>query len=334
MPVAGNAAPDAAPPMLSAVVAGPMAWRRRDLAASDYVVRLSPDCLEEIRRTIGLLHTYPLPLVLLTPDEYPMPACREAMDRVRRMLDAGPRFALVDRIPVAEMSLEDAKAAYWLLSSMVSRPVAQKLDGTMIYDVHDTGAKATPGSGIRPDKTNIELNYHNDNSYNSTPPDYVGLLCVRPASAGGLSRVISFHTVHNEVLRRAPDLLPRLYRPYWFDRQREYQPGESPVFAAPVFEYDGTLRTRLSLHQIPGGYALKGEAMDGAAAASIELLRGIFAEEDLAVEFRLEPGQLQFVHNRATGHSRTAFIDDAAAERRRHLVRLWMRDGGRRAYPG
>ena len=117
---------------------------------------------------------------------------------------------------------------------MVSRPVAQKLDGTMIYDVLDTGQQSLPGSGIRPDKTNIEIRFHNDNAYNDTPPDYVGLLCLRQAQSGGHSRVISFHTVHNAVRERHPDMLERLYRPFWFDRQREYRPGESAIFAAPI----------------------------------------------------------------------------------------------------
>jgi hypothetical protein len=43
---------------------------------------------------------------------------------------------------------------------------------------------------------------------------------------------------------------------------------------------------------------------------------------------------MQFVDNRALGHSRTAFVDDPEPASRRHLVRLWLRDGGRRAYPG
>ena len=70
-------------------------------------------------------------------------------------------------------------------AALVARPVAQSLSGIMIYDVEDTGQQATPGSGIRPDKTNIELSFHNDNNYNRAPPDYVGLLCLRPARRVG-----------------------------------------------------------------------------------------------------------------------------------------------------
>src|SRR5712675_3728062 len=106
----------------------------------------------------------------------------------------------------------------------ISRPVAQKLDGTLIYDVLDTGQEALPGSGVRPDKTNTEIRFHNDNAYNHTPPDYVGLVCLRQAQSGGHSRVLSFHTVHNRLLAAHRDHLRRLYQPFWFDRQREYRP--------------------------------------------------------------------------------------------------------------
>jgi alpha-ketoglutarate-dependent taurine dioxygenase len=60
----------------------------------------------------------------------------------------------------------------------------------------------------------------------------------------------------------------------------------------------------------------------------------IVEEDGLSVDFDLEPGQMQFVDNRALGHSRTAFVDYPEPGHKRHLVRLWMRDHGRRAYPG
>jgi alpha-ketoglutarate-dependent taurine dioxygenase len=191
-----------------------------------------------------------------------------------------------------------------------------------------------PGSGVRPDQTNIELKFHNDNSYNRAPPDYVALLCLRPAKSGGHSRVVSFHTVHNQVLARRPELLPRLYLPFRFDRQREFHPGEDPVFAAPVFELGDELRARFSAHQIRGGYALLDEPLDADGAAAMEVMLEIFDDESLSADFDLEPGQMQFVHNRAIGHSRTAFEDHPEPNRRRHLVRLWLRDGVRRAYQG
>jgi len=316
------------------LIEGAGVWTHREIGPEEYRIDLSAACLDEIRRAADDIRAYPLPTILRASDDFAMPGCRREMARVRQMLDHGRRFAIVDRLPMADIDAAEATAIYWLLSSMVSRPVAQKLDGTMIYDVLDTGQQALPGSGIRPDKTNSEIRFHNDNAYNEAPPDYVGLLCLRQAQSGGHSRVISFHTVHNALLARYRDQLPRLYRPFWFDRQREYRPGERPIFSAPVFEDGGELRARFSVHQISGGYALSGEPIDGEGEAAIAAMLEIFDDDGLAIDFDLEPGQLQFVHNRALGHSRTAFVDDPDPDRKRHLVRLWMRNHGRRAYPG
>ncbi len=329
--------------MIDHAIEGPSAWRRRDLNAEDYRVALSPACLDEIARAVDELRAYPLPAIVRQPGDFDLPTCRAAMEEARHILDAGIGFAIVDRLPLDRMSADEAIAVYWLLASMIARPVAQKLDGTLIYDVLDTGRAALPGSGVRPDQTNIELKFHNDNSYNTTPPDYVGLLCLRTARRGGRSRVFSFHTAHNLLRAAQPDLLARLYRPFWFDRQREFHAGEEPVFAAPVFEdsaltSNGPLLARFSAHQIRGGYAvsqsLGGEPIDNAGAAAMAALLDLFDDPDLSVEFALEPGQMQFLHNRAIGHARTEFEDHPEPERRRHLVRLWLRDRGRRAYPG
>ncbi len=313
---------------------GPSAWRRGELRTEDYRIALSASCLDEIRRAADELREFPLPTILRRPEEFDMPACQAAMAEVRHILDRGVRFAIVDRLPLNELGADAATAIYWLLSSMVARPVAQSLDGKLVYDVLDTGRAALPGSGVRPDQTNIELKFHTDNSYNTTPPDTVVLLCLRQAQRGGHSRVASFHTLYNALLTRRPECLARLYLPFRFDRQREFHAGETPVFAAPVFTAGSELHARFSAHQIRGGYALKGESLDDEGAASMAALLDLFDDETLSADFDLEPGQLQFVDNRVLGHSRTQFADFPEPNRRRHLVRLWLRDGGRRAYAG
>jgi hypothetical protein len=324
--------------MFDRVIEGPSAWRRRDIAVGDYLVPLSAACRDEIRRVADEMRAHPLPAIVRSPDDFDWPACRAAMQETRRILASGVGFAVVDRLPLDDVGRAEAVAIYWLLAAMVARPVAQKLDGTLIYDVLDTGAEALPGSGVRPDKTSIEIKFHNDNAYNATPPDAIALFCLRTAKSGGLSRVASFHTLHNRLREAHPTELARLYRPFWFDRQREFHPGESPVFAAPVFEAGDRVRARYSTHQIRGGYALRqsqgGAPIDNEGAAALAAMLDLFDDPDLSFDFALEPGQIEFADNRALGHARTEFEDHPEPGRRRHLVRLWLRDGGRRAYQG
>jgi alpha-ketoglutarate-dependent taurine dioxygenase len=243
-------------------------------------------------------------------------------------------FAVLDRLPIDEMSREEAVKLYWLISSLLARPVAQKFDGTMLYEVRDTGARLKPGSGIRPTVTNVDLTFHNDNSYNETPPDYVALFCQQKAKEGGISRVMSVYTVHNRLLAERPDLLERLYQPFWYDRHAEHAPGEATTFAAPIFEYDERLRGRFALLEIRGGYALRGETLDARGEAALGAVQRVFDHLELRVELDFQPGQIQYVNNRATGHARTEFADHEEPERKRHLVRLWLRDRGERGYRG
>jgi alpha-ketoglutarate-dependent taurine dioxygenase len=315
-------------------IEGPSAWRRAAIRTEDYRVTLSPAALDEIRRVAGELARYPLPAILRRAEDFAWPHTMAAMADVNRILKKGVRFSVLDRLPLDEIGDEEATAIYWMLASLVSRPVAQKLDGTMIYNVWDTGKAALPGSGVRPDSTNIEIRFHIDNAYNTTPPEYVGLLCLRTAKSGGVSRVLSFHTVHNEMQARHRELLPRLYRPFWFDRQREFFPGEPDTFFAPVFEEGAEIRTRISVHQINAGYALRGEPIDNEGRAALDAMLEIFEDPAVSAEFDFAPGEIQFVDNRTLGHSRTEYEDWPEPEQKRHLIRLWLRDHGRRAYPG
>ncbi|MBI1774946.1 MAG: TauD/TfdA family dioxygenase [Proteobacteria bacterium] len=320
--------------MLTHAISGKQAWIAATLAPADWIVPIPHDCQAELVRALAEIRAHPLPMLLLTPDEFRLDACRLLMRRVRALLDDGAMFAVVDRLPVEEMSLEESTSLYWLLSSLLARPVAQKLDGTMTYLVSDTGATLKPGSGIRPTVTNVELNFHNDNSYNETPPEIVALLCHSQAKEGGQSRVVSVYSVHNRLLETAPGLLPRLYRPFWYDRHREFFEGEANTFAAPIFAHDARLTARLALLEIRGGYQLRGEAMDGETKAALDAVESVLAQPDLPVTLRFVPGQIQYVNNRSTGHSRTAFLDGELPGEKRLLVRLWLRNAGRRSYRG
>jgi len=303
--------------------------------AEDYLVRIPGAAHEELRAALRRLRAHRLPTLLLRVEDFDLEACAEVMRGVRRRLDGPPMFAVVDRLPTEAVSAEELAQLYWLLANLVARPVAQKIDGSIFYPVLDTGAKLKPGSGIRPTLTNVDLTFHNDNSYNETPPTYVALLCISKSLSGGLSRVMCVESVHNALLQRYPQHLERLYRPFWYDRHREHEEDEVPYFSAPIFEYDGEqLHARLALNEIYGGYHLRGEPMDDETSAALDAVQAVFSTPELRVELEFEPGQIQFVNNRRTGHARIEFVDGERADQKRHLERLWLRDTGARSYRG
>jgi alpha-ketoglutarate-dependent taurine dioxygenase len=162
------------------------------------------------------------------------------------------------------------------------------------------------------------------------PPAFVGLFCLESALEGGLSRFTSLVTAHNELRRRRPDLLARLYRPFRWDRQGEHALDDVRVSSRPVYEYGGTLAARYYEDYIVNGSKLAGEPLDDEGREALEALRAIVDDPASWVEFRIEKGQLQYLNNRQFAHSRTAFKDAGAPGRGpgRHMLRLWNRDEG------
>lgn len=319
--------------MIDNRIDGPIAWTRETLAPGDGCARLSQECVAELLAAAAQLRANPLPVLALDPVDFDLAQCRRAMAGIKDVLDHGHGFAIVDRLPLEQIERTEAVSLFWLLSSLIDRPVAQKWDGTMVYDVRDTGRP--PGNGVRPDITNAEQSFHTDNSYNLCPPEYVGLLCLHPAMEGGVSRIVSLASVHNEMRRQRPELLPRLYQPFCFDRQREHAPGDTMVTRHPVFQVEtDRLHGRLSRFQIRNGQALAGVALDTEGEAALDELDRAMDRPDLRMDFNFEAGQMQFLDNRQIAHKRTAFRDWPEPERKRHLVRIWLRDRGRRSYNG
>ena len=310
-----------------------IAWRRDSLAADDGFFVLDQACLDELDGAISHLRANPLPVEMITPDLFELPACHTLMKAVSAGLRDGVGFAIVDRLNLGEYTRQEAVILYWLLASMIGRPVAQKWNGQMIYDVYDSGRK--PGNGVRPDITNVEQNFHTDNSYNHCPPHILGLLCLQTAKQGGISRIISFSSAHNEMLRRYADYLARLYQPYYFDRQGEHAPDDSLISTGSIFEFDGeTLRATLATDLNRQGYELAGEDMGDEARAALAAIDAVRQEPGLGKVFSFERGQIQLVNNRRIGHRRTAYTDSPDPALKRHLIRIWLRNHGRPFYHG
>ncbi len=313
---------------------GATAWCNGDLPDDAGLIQITGDCRAELLATAALLDANPLPTVSLRPDDFEMPACRETMARARDALENGVGFCVIDRLPVDTVAPDTATGLYWLLINMLGQTVAQKWDGTMLYDVRNTGKKRVAGSGIRSSVTNEGQGYHTDNAFN-LPPDYVALFCLQAAREGGVNGVVSFPAAHDKMLERHPDLLERLFQPFCFDRQKEHAPDDPLVNEAPIFRYDGeTLRTRFADILVYAGYEVAGREIDAKGREAIQALTAIIEEPDARHDFVFEPGQIQIVDNHRLGHRRTAFTDWPEPERRRHLVRLWIRNSGRPFYLG
>ena len=224
--------------------------------------------------------------------------------------------------PIDRYFVVEAQALYWLVGQALGQPFEQNIQGTLLYDVRDTGQSVAYGA--RFSVTNAESTFHTDNSFGALVLDYVGLLCVRTAKRGGLSQVISGHSVYRALADQHPDALAVLTRPFHVDRRGGVRAGEAPTFRTPVIvRENGDLIYRYLRYWIETGHQKAAEPLSADQVQALDRLDEVLARPDLRVEFGLTPGQMFFINNRWILHNRTAFQDHDQAAERRHYVRLW-----------
>jgi alpha-ketoglutarate-dependent taurine dioxygenase len=299
-------------------------WRANTLETGSWYYPLSDGCLAALAEG---LRDLPERVTDLRVTDRQRAACRECLGLARHALELGSGVAVLDRVPVERYSAREAQALYWLVGQLLGRPLEQNVQGTLLYDVRDTGQDVR--SGARYSVTNAETGFHTDNSFGEGVCDYVGLLCLSDARKGGLSQLINGYAVHEELREHHPGELAVLCRPFHVDRRGGVRPGEAPTVRVPVIEDDGEgLTYRYLRYWIQAGHDKAGEPLTPEQLRALEVFEAVLARRELWLEFPLRPGQVLFTNNRWLLHNRTAFEDYPEPERRRHLVRLWLgRDG-------
>jgi alpha-ketoglutarate-dependent taurine dioxygenase len=244
-------------------------------------------------------------------------------------LEGGRGFAVIAGPPPDSSSPQESVALYWLAGQVLGAPMAQNVEGVLLYDVRDTGRQVAEGA--RFSVTNYESSFHTDNSFGDEVLDYVGLLCLCPARSGGLSQVVSGCAVYDCLRRESPGVLDILSRPFHFDRRGGVREGEAPTARFPVLAQTGRGPLfRYLRYWIEAGHAKAGEPLTREQVRALDVLDGVLARPGMRAEFALNPADMFFVNNRWILHNRTAFEDHAEPARRRHLVRLWLRDSSLR----
>ncbi len=304
------------------------AWRTNSIDDSAaWYYPLSEDFLSSSRRIIDDARDNHLPITDITRQGASFNCAGECLQPVRDALGSGRGFAIVNRVPTEGFAIEEALSMYWLIGLNLGTPVEQNIEGTLLYDVRDTGKNVAQGA--RFSVTNAESTFHNDNAFGEPLPDIVGLLCLRSAISGGESQLISGYALHNELLENHPDVLETLYKMFYFDRRGQFKAGESPTSQFPIFQWRRCeLKLRYLYYYIQVGHKRAGKPLTAERKAALEVVEALLRRPDFRVEFSLQPGQMLFTNNRWILHNRTAFEDDADPACRRHYVRLWLRRQG------
>lgn len=295
----------------------PAAWRGTDLAGrTDWIHVLTAPEVADIERVVTSVRGKERDR--LTRDDVPFDALAPAIASWRDTLARGRGFLLVRGLPVERMSFDDAVAAYWAIGLHLGSPVSQNFAGELLTHVRDTGADPKDPS-TRLYKTTAEQDFHTDGA------DVIGLLCLRGAKRGGESRIVSSVSVVNEIGRRHPELVPVLFRDFYWHYFEPEMP--SPMhFKRPICRDQGG---RLNTFFIPW-YIRRAQELPDVPAMTDEQRAALAAVESAAndpalyLDMEFRPGDIQLLKNSVILHKRTEYEDWAEPDRKRHLLRLWL----------
>jgi hypothetical protein len=303
----------------------PRTWHAAtvDERASWYVP-LPDRCRALLDRIVAELRRNPRPVTEIRLDEADRCDGAEALSPFRAALESGRGFAIIDGMPIDHVSRGEAQAMYWVVGQFLGEPMAQNVQGTLLYDVRDTGQDVAYGA--RFSVTSAESSFHTDNSFGGEVLDYVGLLCLSTAQSGGLSQNVSGYAALDVLRLSDPGALDVLSRPFHVDRRGGVPPGESATVRYPVISGSGgELLVRYLRYWIEAGHQKAGEPLTAEQVHALDAFDRVLARPELRVEFALQPGQMFFINNRWILHNRTGFVDHDEPDRRRHYVRLWLR---------
>lgn len=307
-------------------VVDPASWTGADLERrTDWRFALTPAEVAELDAAVSRVRHRGLDIMNITLADFPLPTLERKLAATKSQIIDGLGIGLVTGVPVERYTTAEAAAAFWGIGLRVGEPVSQNYKGHVLGHVCDLhGATREGNASLRAYHTAGELGYHTDSS------DIVALMCLRQAKSGGGNRLASLVAVYNEMLRRRPDLVAELVKPWYRDRRNEIPPGKGPYFALPIFNFaqgyfsaswqNYYTRSAQRFPELPRFTARQLEALD-----MIDTLC-----DELCYVNRLAPGDIVFMHNHVMAHARDEYEDWPERERKRHLLRLWLATPGGR----
>jgi len=322
----------------AAAIVGPSVWRGDEMERSKRWLReWPPHVVAELEDAVDGARR--LDRRELTALNFPLARSAAFLAEVAQELEHGCGMVLLRGLPVARFGEEDLRKLWFGLGVNLGRPVFQNRSGELMRAIRDEGAGIgrrygqveTEGrpflSSYARTLSNGQLRFHTDRC------DAVGLLCVRQARSGGLSKLASSPAVHNAMLERRTDLAEALYRDVWRSRFGEEAGGERMAYPLPVFgQRDGRFTSHFSLTYIEAAQLMASTPrLSAAQREAIDVL--LATAEELSFGMTLEPGDIQLLNNHTIYHGRTPFEDDAAGGRDRLLLRLWLSMPNSRALP-
>lgn len=301
-------------------VVDPAGWTPETLGnVDDFTYVISERDADELAAGVAGFRRRSCPIEAVSRENFPLHRFADILADVRSELIDGRGLVMLRNFPLQILDREAQAIAYLGLGAYLGTAMSQNRHGHILGHVKDLGGDYADAN-TRGYMTRAEMRFHSDAC------DYVGLLCLRAAKNGGASRVASSVAVYNRMLAQRPDLTAELCGDFYRSRSGEVNPGEEPWIKHPIFCFADGYFSAIGL----GAAIDKAQKLPGvppftqAQKEAIALYRTTV--EACAVDMDFQAGDIQFLNNFVTLHTRREFEDWPEPDRKRHLLRLWLSD--------
>lgn len=306
------------------------AWRGDELGRTDDWVYVLTAAQVGALETVGARFLDDDPdLRFVEATDYAIPELAEALVEWGSDCDSGRGFVLVRGLRTDHYSDALSAAIFLILGLHLGEPMPLGQRHDVFDHVFATSDKTMDDPTALSAKIRDRLPFHSDSS------DLVGLMCLRPARAGGASCLVSGAQIYNEILARRPDLAPLMFEPLHWDWYKQDHNAPANTYTSPMVAVtDGVFNMYaggfyvLTAQDYPEVPRLRPEQVE-----LLELFDEIANEPGMAIEMDFRPGDIQWLSNYAALHARTSFADWPEPQRRRHLLRVWLHRAGGRPLP-
>ena len=284
--------------------------------AENFFVKISANAINELKNNRSFINN--------SEETFPI-LQQEILDFKKKFLIDGIGFFVIDGECFTDFSREETTEIYSKICKTLGTLYVQNIKNESFVAIKDEGKSMM--SGGRYHQTKEGGSFHTDSPQWEKVPDFIGLCCINPAKKGGESKFVSAYSIHNEMLKEHKHFLEMLYEQFHFDKRGEYESGESPTVFEPIFTYNGNqLKLRYLRDYINDGQKIQDKPLSKEQNEALGCLDKIIHDENLAVSYELKQYDMVFLNNGRVMHGRTSFEDFEDVEKKRLMIRTWIKD--------
>ena len=276
-----------------------------------WLIHLSASEIGNIRDAVSAAVATNKSLSALTANDFPLGELARNVSAWQHSLspEVGLGVIVLRGLPIHTWSTHEQEILWWGLGMHIGIPGAQNGNGDLLGRVSNEfflvdDAKSLEVGNVRQYRTSEKIEFHCD------PADVVGLLCLHTAGkGGGRSRLASSVTVFNEMQKKHPDLIARLFQPLALDSRGDSGMNWFPM--TPCTYSRGVLRTFWHTEYMRTAYRYPDSPypnIPSDVASLISTYDAIANDPDIYLEMDFREGDVQLISNHVVRYEYVLFL--------------------------